>query len=44
VPPDVEYLYADLGSKDFLLDPNLTTSKNISVVDHIVRAGLNLHF
>jgi outer membrane immunogenic protein len=39
-----EYLYVDLGSKDFLFDPTLTTSKNISVVDHIVRAGLNWHF
>jgi len=40
----IEYLYVDLGSKDFLLDPTLTTSKNISVVDHILRAGLNWHF
>jgi opacity protein-like surface antigen len=40
----VEYLYVDLQSKDFLFDPTLTTSKNVSVVDHIVRAGLNWHF
>jgi len=40
----VEYLYVDLGSKDFLFDPTLTTSKNISVIDHIVRAGINFHF
>jgi outer membrane immunogenic protein len=40
----LEYLYVDLGSKDFILDPNLTTSKNASVIDHIVRAGVNWHF
>jgi len=40
----VEYLYVDLGSKDFNLDPNLTTSKNASVIDHILRAGVNWHF
>jgi outer membrane immunogenic protein len=40
----VEYLYVDLGSKDFSLDPTLTTSKNVSVIDHIVRAGVNWHF
>lgn len=40
----VEYLYADLGSHDFNLDPTVTTSKNISVIDQIVRAGLNWHF
>ena len=39
-----EYLYVDLGSKDFLLDPTLTTSKNMSVIDHIGRVGLNWHF
>jgi outer membrane immunogenic protein len=40
----VEYLYVDLGHKDFLFDPALTTSKNISVIDHIARVGLNWHF
>jgi outer membrane immunogenic protein len=42
----LEYLYVDLGSKDFLFNPNLRglTSKNVSVVDNIVRAGLNWHF
>jgi len=40
----VEYLYVDLGSKDFSLDPTLTTSKNASVIDHILRAGVNWHF
>jgi outer membrane immunogenic protein len=40
----VEYLYADLGSKDFNQDPTLTTSKKISLIDHILRAGLNWHF
>jgi outer membrane immunogenic protein len=40
----VEYLYLNLGSKDFLMDPTLTTSKSVSVIDHIVRAGLNWHF
>jgi outer membrane immunogenic protein len=40
----VEYLYVDLGAKDFVLDPTLTTSKNVSLIDHIVRAGVNWHF
>jgi outer membrane immunogenic protein len=40
----VEYLYADLGSKDFNLDPTLTTSKKVFLIDHLVRAGLNFHF
>jgi outer membrane immunogenic protein len=40
----VEYLYVDLGSKNFLFDPTLTTNKNISVIDHLVRVGVNLHF
>ena len=38
-----EYLYVDLGSKDHNFNPALTTSKNISVIDHIVRVGLNWH-
>jgi len=40
----VEYLYVDLGAKDFVFDPTVTTSKNVSVIDHIVRAGVNWHF
>jgi outer membrane immunogenic protein len=45
----LEYLHVDLGSSDFLFNPNaipgiLTTNKNVSVVDNIVRAGLNWHF
>jgi hypothetical protein len=40
-----EYLYADLGSKDFLFDPTSGSSgKKVFLIDHIVRAGLNLHF
>jgi outer membrane immunogenic protein len=42
----VEYLYVDLGKKDFMFDPTVPglTSKNIAVIDHIARAGLNWHF
>jgi outer membrane immunogenic protein len=40
----IEYLYVDLGSKDFLFNTTLTTNKNVSVVDHLVRVGVNLHF
>ena len=39
-----EYLYVDLGSKDFNFDPSLTTSKNISVINNIFRVGVNWHF
>jgi outer membrane immunogenic protein len=42
----VEYLYVDLGNKDFLFDPTVPglTSKNVSLIDHIARVGLNWHF
>ncbi|MGP0088941.1 MAG: outer membrane protein [Xanthobacteraceae bacterium] len=40
----LEYLYVDLGSKDFNLDPTITTSKNVAVIDQIARVGLNWHF
>jgi outer membrane immunogenic protein len=42
----VEYLYVDLGSKDFNFDPTIPglTAKNIAVIDHIGRVGLNWHF
>jgi outer membrane immunogenic protein len=42
----VEYLYVDLGSKDFIFDTTVPglTSKNIAVIDHIGRVGLNWHF
>jgi outer membrane immunogenic protein len=45
----LEYLYVNLGSKDFLFNPTAipgitTTNKNVSVIDHIVRAGINWHF
>jgi outer membrane immunogenic protein len=42
----VEYLYVNLGRKDFMFDPTVPglTSKNIAVIDHIARAGLNWHF
>jgi outer membrane immunogenic protein len=42
----VEYLYVDLGKQDFLFNPAIPglTSKNIAVIDHIGRVGLNWHF
>jgi outer membrane immunogenic protein len=40
----IEYLYVDFGSKDYNFNPALTSNKNISLNDHIVRAGLNWHF
>jgi outer membrane immunogenic protein len=40
----IEYIYVDFGSKDYNFNPALTTNKNISLNDHILRAGLNFHF
>jgi outer membrane immunogenic protein len=40
----VEYLYVDFGSKDYNFNPTLTTNKNVSLNDQIVRAGLNWRF